>query len=89
MERAVEGEGVKAIRRSARCWPSTVRSDEWPAWLSFWLSGCWRALAKGTAWAGSYCVILLTTERTVVGQGGATGAGDDGELNINPPTPCQ
>ena len=32
--------------------PSTVRSDEWPAWFSFWFSGCWRALAKGTAWAG-------------------------------------
>ena len=23
--------------------PSTVRSDEWPAWFSFWFSGCWRA----------------------------------------------
>ena len=32
--------------------PSTVRSDEWPAWFSFWFSGCWRALSKGTAWAG-------------------------------------
>ena len=31
--------------------PSTMRSDEWPAWFSFWFSGCWRALAKGTAWA--------------------------------------
>ena len=40
-------------------WPSTVRSDEWPAWFSFWFSGCWRALAKGMAWAGFYCVILL------------------------------
>ena len=30
----------------------TVRSDEWPAWFSFWFFGCWRALAKGTAWAG-------------------------------------
>ena len=39
--------------------PSTVRSDEWPAWFSFWFSGCWRALAKGTAWAFFYCVILL------------------------------
>ena len=32
----------------------TVRSDEWPAWFSFWFSGgFWRALAtKGTtAWA--------------------------------------
>ena len=44
---------------SARPRPSTVRSDEWPAWFSFWFSGCWRALAKGTAWAGFYCVILL------------------------------
>ena len=34
-----------------------MRSDEWPAWFSFWFSGCWRALAKGTAWAGFYCVI--------------------------------
>ena len=34
-----------------------MRSDEWPAWFSFWSSGCWRALAKGTAWAGFYCVI--------------------------------
>ena len=25
----------------------------------FWFSGCWRALAKGTAWAGFCCVILL------------------------------
>ena len=39
--------------------PPTVRSGEWPAWFSFWFSGCWRALAKGTAWAGFYCVILL------------------------------
>ena len=29
--------------------PFTVRSGEWPAWFSFWFSGCWRALAKGTA----------------------------------------
>ena len=26
-------------------WPSTVRSDDWPAWFSFWVSGCWRALS--------------------------------------------
>ena len=39
--------------------PPTVRSDEWPAWFSFWFSGCWRALAKGTVWAGFYCAILL------------------------------
>ena len=32
-------------------------SAEWPAWFSFWFSGCWRALAKGTAWAGFYCAI--------------------------------
>ena len=25
--------------------------------VSFWFSGCWRALAKDTAWAGFYCVI--------------------------------
>ena len=37
--------------------PSTVRSGEWPAWFSFWFSGCWWALAKGTAWAGFYCAI--------------------------------
>ena len=36
-------------------WPSTVRSDEWPTWFSFWFSGCWRALAKGTAWAFFWC----------------------------------
>ena len=24
-------------------------------WFSFWFSGCWRALAKGTAWAGLLC----------------------------------
>ena len=42
------GEGTKAQRSHLR--PSTVRSDEWPAWFSFWFSGCWRALAKGTAW---------------------------------------
>ena len=35
-----------------------MRSGDWPAWLfSFWFSGCWRALAKGTAWAGFYCAI--------------------------------
>ena len=28
-------------------------------WFSFWFSGCWRALAKGTAWAGFYRAILL------------------------------
>ena len=39
--------------------PSTVRSGELPAWFFFWFSGCWRALAKGTAWAGFYCAILL------------------------------
>ena len=33
-------------------WSSTVRSEEFPAWFSFWFYGCWRALAKGTAWAG-------------------------------------
>ncbi len=37
-----------------------MRSDEWPAWFSFWFSGCWRALAKGTAWAGFYCVIPVS-----------------------------
>ena len=36
-----------------------MRSDEWPAWFSFWFSGCWRALAKGTAWAFFYSAILL------------------------------
>ena len=30
--------------------PSTARSGEWPAWVS--TSRFWRALAKGTAWAG-------------------------------------
>ena len=45
---------------SSAVWPSTVRSGEWPAWFSFWFSGRWRApLAKGTAWAGFYCAILL------------------------------
>ena len=28
-----------------------VCSGEWQAWFSFWVSGCWRALTKGTAWA--------------------------------------
>ena len=32
-----------------------MRSDEWPARFSFWFSGCWRALAKGTAWAFFLC----------------------------------
>ena len=53
--------------------PSTVRADEWPAWFSFWFSGCWRALAKGTAWAGFYWAILLllfylATTRAPVGR---------------------
>ena len=39
-------------------WPFAVRSGEWPAWFSFWFSGRWQALAKGTAWAGFYSVIL-------------------------------
>ena len=37
-----------ALRRA------TVRSEEWPAWFSFWFPGCWRALAKGTAWLGGF-----------------------------------
>ena len=45
----------KCHLRSGLNWPSTARSGEhageWPAWVSFWFSGCWRALAKGTAWA--------------------------------------
>ena len=36
---------------------SAVRSGQWPAWFSFWFSGCWRALAKGSARAGLYCAI--------------------------------
>ena len=28
-------------------------------WFSFWFSGFWRALSKGTAWAGFYCEMLL------------------------------
>ena len=36
-----------------------MRTGEWPAWFSFWFSGRWRALAKGTAWAGFYWEILL------------------------------
>ena len=36
-----------------------LRSVEWPAWFSFWFSGCWRALAKGTARVGFDCEILL------------------------------
>jgi hypothetical protein len=30
-------------------------------WLSFWFSGCWRALEKGTttSWAGFYCSVFL------------------------------
>ena len=41
------------------CWPSTVRSDEWPAWFSFWFSGRWRALAKGTAWHGGISLVFM------------------------------
>ena len=33
-------------------WSSTARSGEWLAWFSFWFSERWRALSKGTAWAG-------------------------------------
>ena len=44
-----------------------------PAWFSFWFSGCWRALAKGTAWAGFYCVTLLLNKRS---QGGDLAAKD-------------
>ena len=44
--------------------------------FAFWFSGCWRALAKGTAWAGFYCLILLllctasTLHRAPVGSAG-------------------
>ena len=43
-------------------WPSTARFGEWPAWLSFWFSGCWRALAKGTAWA--FFIAQFTINKT-------------------------
>jgi hypothetical protein len=62
-----------------------VRSDEWPAWLSFWFSGCWRALAKGTAWASFCCAILLLLHAPhgavngSSGGGGGGGGGGDGE----------
>ena len=47
--RTTEPAAVLALRQMS-C-PS--RSGEWPAWFSFWFSGCWRALATcGTAWAG-------------------------------------
>ena len=41
---------------------------------SFWFSGCWRALAKGTAWAGFYCTVLLVMMSAY------------DEPNTNPPT---
>ena len=51
-------------------WPSTVRFGDWPAWFSFWFSGRWRALSKGTARAGFYRTVLLSTlHRARVGQG--------------------
>ena len=37
--------------------PSTARSDEWPAWFSFWFSGCWRALAKWHG-VGGFCGVF-------------------------------
>ena len=37
--------------------------NERPAWFSFWFSGCWRALAKGTARAGFSFVILFLLRR--------------------------
>ena len=41
------------MQAPASIWPSTARSGKWwPAWFSFWFSGRWRTLAKGTAWAG-------------------------------------
>ena len=52
----------RSASRSAHSWLSTVRSGEWPAWLSFWFSGRWRALAKGTAWAGFYSKKCTTTK---------------------------
>ena len=50
-------------RNSRNSRPSTVCSDEWPAWFSFWFSGRWRALAKGTVWAVFFRVILLLLRR--------------------------
>ena len=52
--------GTKVINEKPKlCRGCAVRSGEWPAWFSFWFSGCWRALAKGTAWAGFYSAIRL------------------------------
>ena len=51
---------------SERPWPSTARSDKWPAWFSFWFSGYWRALAKGAAWAffiAQFTIIELLSDR--------------------------
>ena len=54
--------GVVHDPNPTRIWPSTARSDEWPAWFPFWFSGCWRALAKGTAWAGFIGQFIIITE---------------------------
>ena len=72
----VRGRAAVAVRganrtsqmgRRAQPWPSTARSGEWPAWFSFWFSGCWRALAKGTAWAGLLSISSSPTSATVIG----------------------
>ena len=51
--------GVAEVARSSALATAAraARSGEWPAWFSFWFSGCWRALAKGTVWAGFYRAI--------------------------------
>ena len=60
----------RAPARHAPPHASTVRSDEWPAWFSLWFSGCCRSLAKGTAWAGFYCSILLLLLYLAITQNG-------------------
>ena len=39
-------------------------STQNPQELSFWFFGCWRALAKGTAWAGFYCIMRILLKPT-------------------------
>ena len=48
---------VVAVVVLMKIWPSTARSDEWPARVS--TPRCWRALAKGTAWAGFVAFLFV------------------------------
>ena len=67
------------------------RIGEWPAWFFFWFSGCWRALSKGTAWAGFYSSIhhhqVSKPKNEAHGDGGGFGRRCGGAASKPAPQP--